>query len=228
MYRMLTTSLTVVSIVLAGCYAERVQSQDAQPPRSIIAQGDSPAPAPTAADTPATTDPAAQPLPEPQSDQTYSSEEVGRAASAFFGETSEALAKAIERTMSDHGRPTAYIYGNEGGGALVVGLRYGQGTLQYKGGGSMPIYWQGPSVGWDFGGNASKVFTLVYNLEETDQLFQRFPAVEGSLYVVAGFGVNYQRSGDVTLAPIRSGVGLRAGANLGYIHYTRKMSVIPF
>ena len=159
--------------------------------------------------------------------QTYSSEEIMREASRFFGETSEALAKAVERTISDYGRPTAYIYGSEGGAAIVVGLRYGEGRLQYKGGGSMPVYWQGPSIGWDFGGNAAKVFTLVYNLEETYQLFQRFPAVDGSLYVIAGFSVNYQRSGDVVLAPIRTGVGLRAGASLGYVHYTRERSLVP-
>ncbi|MES0873565.1 DUF1134 domain-containing protein [Sinimarinibacterium thermocellulolyticum] len=160
-------------------------------------------------------------------DQTYSLEEILREASRFFGATSEALAKAIERTFSDHGRPSAYIFGSEGGAALVVGLRYGEGRLQYKGGGSMPVYWQGPSIGWDFGGNAAKVFTLVYNLEESHQLFQRFPAVDGSLYVIAGFSVNYQRSGDVVLAPIRTGVGLRAGASLGYIHYTRERSLVP-
>lgn len=217
MTRTLKIAGACAAIILAGCNAQPVQSD--APPRSIIAE----APATTATD--AATDPAQA---QPAEGQTYSAEEVGRAASAFFGETSESLAKAIERTMSDHGRPTAYIYGNEGGGAVVVGLRYGKGTLQYKAGGSMPVYWQGPSVGWDFGGSASKVFTLVYNLEDTSQLFQRFPAVDGSLYVVAGFGVNYQRSGNVVLAPIRSGVGLRAGASLGYVHYTREMSAVPF
>ena len=150
-----------------------------------------------------------------------------REASRFFGDTSEALAKAVERTFSDYGRPSAYIFGSEGGAAIVVGLRYGEGQLQYKGGGSMPVYWQGPSIGWDFGGNAAKVFTLIYNLEETYQLVQRFPAVDGSLYVIAGFSLNYQRSGNVVLAPIRTGVGLRAGASLGYIHYTRERSLIP-
>lgn len=92
----------------------------------------------------------------------------------------------------------------------------------------MPVWWQGPSIGWDFGGNAAKVFTLIYNLRSTDSLFQRFPAVDGSLYVVAGAGLNYQRSGDVVLAPIRTGVGIRAGASLGYVHYTREPSKIPF
>lgn len=162
------------------------------------------------------------------SQQTYSEEEVREAAEAFFDGASEGIGKALERAFSDYGRPSAYILGEEGGGAFVVGLRYGQGTLQYKAGGAMPVWWQGPSIGWDFGGNASKVFTLVYNLRSTDSLFQRFPAVDGSLYVVAGAGLNYQRSGDVVLAPIRTGVGLRAGASLGYVHYTREPSKNPF
>lgn len=162
------------------------------------------------------------------SGQTFTQEEVTQSAQRFFGETSEGLAKAIERAFSDYGRPSAYILGEEGGGAVMVGLRYGQGTLRYKGGGEAPVFWQGPSVGWDFGGNASRVFTLVYNLRNADDLYQRFPAVDGSLYVVAGAGLNYQRSGDIVLAPIRSGVGLRAGASLGYVHYTREASYNPF
>lgn len=159
--------------------------------------------------------------------ETYSADEVTQAATKFFGSSSEGLAKAIERTFSDYGRPNAYIYGNEGSGAVVVGLRYGSGTLQFKGGASQKVFWQGPSVGWDFGGNASKVFTLVYNLRSSSELFQRFPAVDGSLYVVAGVGVNYQKNNNIVLAPIRTGVGLRAGASLGYVHYTRERSLIP-
>lgn len=158
----------------------------------------------------------------------YSPEEITKAANEFFGGTSEGLAKAIERALKDFGQPNAYITGEEGGGAVVVGLRYGKGVLSYKGGESQTVYWQSPSVGWDFGGNASKVFTLVYNLRNTADLFQRFPAVDGSLYLVAGVGMNYQRSGDITLAPIRTGVGLRAGASVGYVHYTRNGSAIPF
>jgi len=159
---------------------------------------------------------------------TYSSDELLKDANNFFGGASEGMAKAIEKAFNDYGRPNAYIVGDEGSGAMVVGLRYGKGTLHYKGGDSMPVYWQGPSIGWDFGGNASKVFTLVYNLSSTYELFQRFPAVDGSLYVVAGVGMNYQRTGNVTLAPIRSGVGLRAGASLGYVVYTRQSTMNPF
>lgn len=159
---------------------------------------------------------------------TYDAKEITEAANKFFGENSESFAKAIERALSDFGQPNAYIAGDEGAGAVVVGLRYGKGVLTYKGGDSQTVYWQSPSIGWDFGGNASKVFTLVYNLRNTKDLFQRFPAVDGSLYLLAGVGMNYQRSGDITLAPIRTGVGLRAGANVGYVHYTRSASVIPF
>jgi hypothetical protein len=160
--------------------------------------------------------------------ETYSKDETLAAAEKFFGGTSEGLAKAIEKAFGDNGRPNAYIAGNEGSGAFVVGLRYGKGDLYYKGGGATKVYWQGPSVGFDFGGNASKVFTLVYNLHWTRDMFQRFPGVDGSLYIVAGVGLNYQRAGDITLAPIRTGVGLRAGANVGYLSYTQKSSWIPF
>jgi hypothetical protein len=52
--------------------------------------------------------------------------------------------------------------------------------------------------------------------------------VDGSIYFVAGFGVNYQRADDITLAPIRSGVGARAGANVGYLDYSRKQHILPF
>jgi hypothetical protein len=165
---------------------------------------------------------------QPVSQETYSSDEILSKGREFFGATTEGLAKAVEKAFAEQGEPNAYILGEEGSGAIAIGLRYGKGTLYYKGGGEMPIYWQGPSIGWDFGGNASKVFTLVYNLQTTDQLLQRYPGVEGSVYLVGGFGMNYQRSNDVVLAPIRTGVGLRAGANIGYLHYTLKKSLIPF
>lgn len=160
--------------------------------------------------------------------ETYSQEETVAAAQKFFGGTTSGLAKAIEKAFSDLGRPVGYIIGNEGSGAFVVGLRYGEGELIYKGGGSTKVFWQGPSVGWDIGGNASKVFTLVYDLRWTKDLYQRFPGVDGSLYVVAGVGLNYQRANGITLAPIRTGVGLRAGASIGYLAYTREKRINPF
>ncbi len=157
----------------------------------------------------------------------YTKEEILNKARGFFGETTQGLAKAIEKVFADQGRPNAYILGEEFSGAIGIGVRYGKGQLNRKGGTSRKIFWQGPTVGFDIGGNASKVFTLIYKLGGTQQLFQRFPGVEGSFYFVAGVGVNYQQSGKVILAPIRTGVGLRAGANIGYLHYTKEHSWIP-
>ncbi len=162
-----------------------------------------------------------------QDDDTYSQQEILNKARDFFGETTGGLAKAIEKVFADHGRPNAYIFGEEASGAIGVGLRYGEGQLVRKRGGQRKIFWQGPSIGFDIGGNASKVMTLVYNLGSDESLFQRFPGVDGSVYVVAGFGVNYQKSGDIILAPIRTGAGLRAGVSIGYLHYTAKHSWIP-
>ncbi|MEX2644428.1 MAG: DUF1134 domain-containing protein [Acetobacterales bacterium] len=161
-------------------------------------------------------------------DDTYSRDEILAKAEGFFGDTTEGLAKAVERVFEDQGRPNAIIIGEEVSGAIGVGLRYGKGTLERKGGYSGPIFWQGPSIGFDLGGNASKVFVLAYKLGATDDIYQRFPGVDGSFYFVAGVGVNYQQSGDIVLAPIRTGVGLRAGASIGYLHYSREHSWIPF
>jgi hypothetical protein len=161
-------------------------------------------------------------------DDTYSMEEITDKARGFFGETTKGLAKAVEKVFEDNGRPNGYITGEEASGAIVVGARYGEGVLTMKQHGDTQVYWQGPSIGFDFGGNASKVFTLVYHLPGPDALFQRYPGVDGSFYVIAGVGVNYQQSGEVILAPMRTGVGLRAGANVGYLHYNREHSWNPF
>lgn len=161
-------------------------------------------------------------------DDTYSIEEITAKAEGFFGDTTEGLAKAIEKVFADQGRPNGYIVGEEVAGAIGVGLRYGNGVLNRKTAGARKVYWQGPSIGWDVGGNASKVFTLIYRLKTDNQLFQRYPGVDGSLYIAAGVGVSYQQSGDVVLAPIRTGLGLRVGANIGYLHYNRKHSWLPF
>ena len=161
-------------------------------------------------------------------DETFSQDEVLEKARAFFGSTTEGLAKAIEKVFADQGQPNAYIAGEEASGAIAVGLRYGQGRLVRKTGADRQVFWQGPSIGFDLGGNASKVFTLVYNLGASDELYQRFPGVDGSAYLVAGFGVNYQKSGNIILAPIRTGAGLRLGVSAGYLHYTREKSWVPF
>ena len=160
--------------------------------------------------------------------ETYSRDEIVNTVSDFLGVTAEAAGGAIERVFQDNGRPTAYIAGEEASGAFVGGARYGRGLLYMKNRQPMEVFWQGPSVGWDFGGNASRVFTLCYNLQYPEVIFQRFPGVEGSAYLVAGLGVNYLRSDEVTLAPIRAGVGLRLGANVGYLGFSRQRRTLPF
>jgi len=162
----------------------------------------------------------------------YTQEELIRAGSDFLGVAAEAVAGAIERVFSEQGarrRPTAYIAGEEGAGAIGVGARYGRGLLYMKSG-TQPrdIFWQGPSIGWDFGGNAARVFTLVYGLQDPEQIYRRFPGVEGSAYLIGGLGVNYQAAEGMVLAPIRAGVGLRLGANVGYLVYSRQRNILPF
>ncbi len=159
---------------------------------------------------------------------TYDQDSIIKDAADFFGKSTEGLAKVIERAFKDHGRPNGYIKGEELSGAITVGLRYGNGTLKLKAGATRKVYWQGPSVGFDVGGNASKVFVLVYHLPSTDKIFQRFPAVDGSFYYVGGVGINYQQRNKIILAPIRLGVGLRAGASIGYMHYTKAKTINPF
>lgn len=158
---------------------------------------------------------------------TYDQQSIIKDATEFFGETTEGLAKVIEKAFKEQGRPNGYIKGEEVAGAIGVGLRYGDGTLTLKRGGSAKVFWQGPSLGFDLGANASKVFILVYGLPKLEDIYQRFPAVDGSLYYVAGAGINYQQWNKVVLAPIRLGVGLRAGASLGYMHYTRTKTLNP-
>ncbi|WP_420430658.1 DUF1134 domain-containing protein [Hyphobacterium sp.] len=159
---------------------------------------------------------------------TYSQDEMVETVSDFFGVTAEAAAAVLERVFSDLGRPVGYVAGEEIAGAVGVGLRYGEGYLTMRNGERAHVYWQGPSIGFDTGGNASRVFVLVYNMDDTDRIYRRFPGVEGSAYFIAGLGVNYQRADGITLAPIRSGVGLRAGANVGYLAYSRRRNWLPF
>lgn len=172
-------------------------------------------------------DPANRP---PSRVETYSQDELVSNVSDFLGVTAEAAGGAIERIFSQNQdrRPTGYIAGEEGAVAIFAGVRYGRGLLYMKNREPVTVYWQGPSIGWDLGGNASRVFTLCYDLEDPTTIFQRFPGVEGSAYVIGGLGVNYQRADRVTLAPIRAGVGLRLGANVGYLSYTRQRNPFPF
>jgi hypothetical protein len=158
----------------------------------------------------------------------YGERDVLDAAEGVFGKGAAGLAGLIEKIFKDQGRPNGYIAGREAGGAVVVGLRYGSGTLYHKVEGQRPVFWTGPSVGFDLGANGAKTFVLVYNLYDTQELFRRYPAVEGDLYVVGGFTASYLRSGDKVLIPIRLGVGWRLGANIGYMKFTEKSKWMPF
>lgn len=160
----------------------------------------------------------------------YTADELAAAGSRELGIAAEAMGGAIERIFADQGdSPTAYIAGEEASGAAGVGLRYGRGALHMKDlSASQEVFWQGASIGWDVGGNASRVFTLVYGLYHPDMLYRRYPGVEGSAYLVGGVGVNYQRADGITLAPVRTGVGLRLGANVGTMSYSRQRNIWPF
>jgi hypothetical protein len=159
---------------------------------------------------------------------TFSVEEIVDAGHTFFGTTTKGIAHAVEYVFSQAGRPSGYIVGEEASGAFIGGLRYGEGVLHLKSGESRKIYWQGPSVGFDVGGNASRSMVLVYDITSANEIFDRFIGVEGSAYMVGGIGVNFQKNHKLKLAPIRTGVGARFGANMGYLKYTGQPTWNPF
>ena len=160
--------------------------------------------------------------------ETYKEDDLIGAAEGVFGKGAQGLAHLIQSILKQQGEPNAYIVGREAGGALVVGARYGSGTLYHKVEGQRAVYWTGPSVGFDAGANAGSTFVLVYNLYNTDDLYKRFPAGEGQLYFVGGFNASYVRKGNIVLIPIRVGAGLRMGVNAGYMKFTRKQTWLPF
>ena len=159
---------------------------------------------------------------------TVARKDVFSAAEGVFGKGAEGLADMIEGLLRKQGDPSAYITGREAGGAFIAGVRYGSGTLHHGIEGDRPVYWTGPSVGFDFGANADKVFVLVYNLHDSQRLFKRFPAAEGNAYVVGGFTASYLRRGDTVLIPVRLGVGARLGVNAGYMRFSEKSRWLPF
>ena len=161
-------------------------------------------------------------------DDTYSKSEIVNEVAGFFGVAAKTAANIVEHVFADLGRPNAYITGEELSGAIGIGLRYGKGYMRRKKYRNQLVYWQGPSVGFDIGGNASKCFTLIYQIRRQREIYQRFPGVEGSAYFIGGLGVNYQRSGRISLAPIRAGVGFRTGVNVGYLSYTEDRDILPF
>lgn len=176
--------------------------------------------------TPAPGAPSGEPDPTP--DTGYSSSEILEAGHSFFGTVSSGLAQVVEYAFQRAGRPNGYILGEEAGGAVIAGLRYGEGTLYTKDAGQRQVYWQGPSVGYDLGAEGSKTMVLVYDLNSIDDIYRRFSGVGGSAYFIGGVGITFLKMDHVTLAPIRSGVGLRLGANVGYLKYTRKPTWNPF
>lgn len=185
---------------------------------------------------PSWSDPAAQSA-QPQegtvgaegaSTSTYQQDDLIGAAEGVFGKGAEGLAELIQKLLKNQGEPNAYIAGREAGGAFVVGARYGSGTLFHKIEGQRDVYWTGPSVGFDAGANAAKAFVLVYNLYDSEDLYKRFPAGEGQVYVVGGLTASYLRRGDIVLIPIRAGVGLRLGVNAGYMKFSKKRRWLPF
>jgi hypothetical protein len=158
----------------------------------------------------------------------YSSNEILDAGHRFFGGVSRGLAQVVEKAFSQWGLPNGYILGQEAGGAFVAGLRYGEGVLYTKNAGDLRVYWQGPSLGFDLGGEGARTMMLVYSLPATEAIYQRFAGIDGSAYFVGGFGMTALAAGGVVLVPIRSGVGLRLGANVGYLKFTQTATWNPF
>lgn len=158
----------------------------------------------------------------------YSGEELVERGGAFFGSAAQGLASLVERAVSQFGLPNGYILGEDAGGALFAGARYGEGTLYTRNAGELPLFWQGPSFGLDVGGDGSKVMMLVYNLMSVNEVFGRFPGVDGSAYVVGGFGMTVIKHRNVVMVPIRSGVGARLGLNVNYLKFTEEPTWNPF
>jgi hypothetical protein len=211
------------------------QAQFAQAQFAQVQQGQ-PLPPPQAQPLPP---PQAQPAPSPPGQQypppqrqpgptNYGPDELVGAGHKFFGNVSRGLASIIERAVSQWGLPNGYVLGEEGSGAFVAGLRYGEGTLYTKNAGDLRVYWQGPSVGFDWGGDGARTMTLVYNLPSTQAIYQRFVGIDGSAYIVGGFGMTALTNNNIVLVPIRSGIGLRLGANIGYLKFTPRATWNPF
>ena len=193
-----------------------------QDPYVPVDPAPAPGPSPTAPQQPGT----APALTPPQ--DTIPKEDVFSAAEGVFGKGAEGLAGLIENILRDQGEPSAYIAGQEAGGAFIFGVRYGSGTMRHRIEGDRAVYWTGPSVGLDAGADANKVFVLVYNLHDSQDLFKRYPAAEGHAYAVGGFTASYLRRGDVVLIPVRLGVGLRLGVNAGYMKFSERNRWLPF
>lgn len=206
--RLTVTSLTVLSLCLLAFGPDIAAAQQQQPMQQ-------------------------QPMQQPQQIQpqrpsTFSADEIVGQGHKFFGSVSRGLAQLVETAFSKWGQPNGYVLGQEGSGAFIVGLRYGDGTLYTKNAGDRRVFWEGPSIGFDTGGEGARTMMLVYNLPETDAIYQRFAGVDGSAYFIGGLGMTALTANNVVLVPIRSGVGLRLGANIGYLKFTPKATWNPF
>ena len=206
-------ALRVVQIALlaAGLVAAPALAQTVAPPQSMPPASQS------------------EPIPaQPPASNRYSPDELIDAGHHFFGGVSRGLATIVEKAVSQWGLPNGYILGEEASGAFIGGLRYGDGTLYTKNAGDLRVFWQGPSIGFDAGADGARTMMLVYNLPRTDAIFERFGGVNGSAYFIGGFGMTALVADNITVVPIRSGVGLRLGANLGYLKFTDRPTWNPF
>ena len=210
--------LAALTLAVAMCWAGPASSQQPPPPLPPAQQVQ---PIPQG-------EPLPPPPPREASPNAYRPEELTSAGHRFFGNVSRGLASVIERAVSQWGLPNGYVLGEEGSGAFVAGLRYGEGTLYTKNAGDLRVYWQGPSVGFDWGGDGARTMTLVYNLPATNAIYQRFAGIDGSAYIIGGFGMTALTANNIVLVPIRSGLGLRLGANIGYLKYTPRATWNPF
>jgi len=200
-------------VVLAGLGSGSVRAQAGPPPPATA---------------PAGTPPPGTPAPQGTQSGQYSSNEIIDAGHRFFGTISRGLAQIVEKAGSQWGLPNGYILGQEAGGAVVAGLRYGEGILYTKNAGDLRVYWQGPSLGFDFGGDGARTMMLVYSLPATEAIYQRFIGIDGSAYFVGGLGMTALTFNNIVVVPIRSGIGLRLGANIGYLKFTPTATWNPF
>ena len=215
MQALMRTASHVLILVLVGLGTGSVRAQTSPPP-----QADPP--------SQASPPPAGNPAPQDAPSGQYSSNEVVDAGHRFFGTISRGLAQIVEKAGSQWGLPNGYVLGQEAGGAVVAGLRYGEGILYTKNAGDLRVYWQGPSLGFDFGGDGARTMMLVYNLPATDAIYQRFIGIDGSAYFVGGLGMTALTFNNVVVVPIRSGIGFRLGANVGYLKFTPTATWNPF
>jgi hypothetical protein len=168
------------------------------------------------------------PPPQQQHRDTFSADDIIGAGHQFFGSVSRGLATVVEKAFSQWGEPNGYVLGQEGSGAFVVGLRYGDGKLYTRNAGDRRVFWEGPSVGFDTGGEGARTMMLIYNLPATDAIYQRFAGIDGSAYFIGGFGMTALTANNIVVVPIRSGVGFRLGANIGYLKFTPRATWNPF